>query len=110
MKNVCIEISQFLMNAFLGGNKEAQAAVSENLKVTAKKDDFFSLIMADCYAMIGEKEEALEWLEHAVNYGWINYPFLKEYDTWLENIHDEERFKKLMKRVKKEWEDFEVSI
>lgn len=107
-RNVCIEMSQFLMHSFLSEKEAANAAVSENLKSTARKDDFFSLIMADCYAMIDEKDEALEWLEHGVNYDWINYPFLNEYDPFLENIRGEERFKKLMKRVRKEWENFEV--
>ena len=43
-----------------------------------------------------------------VRWGFINYPFLNEYDPFLENIRREERFKKLMKRVKHEWENFEV--
>jgi hypothetical protein len=32
---------------------------------------------------------------------------LNEYDPLLENIRGEERFKKLMKRIKHEWENFE---
>ena len=64
--------------------------------------------MADYYALINEKEEAFKWLEHAINRGFINYPFLNEYDPFLENIRGEERFKKLMERVKYEWENFEV--
>jgi hypothetical protein len=31
-----------------------------------------------------------------------------EKDPWLESIRGEERFKKLMERVKQEWEEFEV--
>jgi hypothetical protein len=48
------------------------------------------------------------WLEISINLGGINYPFLNEYDPLLENIRGEERFKKLMERVKYEWENFEV--
>jgi hypothetical protein len=64
--------------------------------------------MAESYILIHEIEEALDWLEHGVNWGFINYPFLKQYDTFLENIRDEPRFKKLMERVKHEWENFEL--
>jgi len=50
----------------------------------------------------------LNWLEHAVDRGNFDYPFFNEYDPFLENICGEERFKKLMERVKYEWENFEV--
>jgi hypothetical protein len=43
-----------------------------------------------------------------VNRGFINYPFLKEYDPLLENLRGDERFNKLMSRVKKELENFEL--
>ena len=58
--------------------------------------------------MVNEKDEALRWLEHAIDRGWINYPLLAEQDPFLENVRGEERFKKLMDRIKPEWERFEV--
>lgn len=56
----------------------------------------------------GMRDKALEFLEQAVNNGFINYPLMSEQDPILEQIHGEERFKKLMKRVKREWENFEA--
>ena len=64
--------------------------------------------MAAIYSLIGDRDKSLEWLENAVNRGFINYPMLNEYDPLLENIRGEERFKKLMERVKDEWENFEI--
>ena len=64
--------------------------------------------MAESYALIDEYKEALDWLEHGVDFGFINYPFLTEYDRLLGNIRSKPRFKKLMERVKHEWENFEV--
>jgi disulfide oxidoreductase YuzD len=63
--------------------------------------------MADCFSLPGEKERALDWLENPAQRGFVNYPFLKEYDPFLANIRGEPRFKKLMERVKYEWEHFE---
>jgi hypothetical protein len=63
--------------------------------------------MAGPFALLDEKKEALYWLENAVNQGFINYPFIDKYDPFLANIRGEERFKKLMERVKYEWEHFE---
>ena len=65
-------------------------------------------VMAECDALIGEKDEAITSLECAVNLGAVNYPWYNETDPFLENIRGETRFKKLMERVKKEWENFEV--
>jgi len=64
--------------------------------------------MAECHALVDDKEKALDWLILAVQKGRIDYPFLNEYDPFLANIRGEERFKKLMERVKYEWEHFEV--
>jgi hypothetical protein len=47
-------------------------------------------------------------LENAIKMGLINYPLLAEKDPFLNNIRREPRFKKLMERVKYEWENFEV--
>ena len=63
---------------------------------------------ASVLAAEGMYEEALKWLEHNINHGMINYPLLNELDPFLENIRGEERFKKLMARIKTEWENFEV--
>jgi TolB-like protein/lipoprotein NlpI len=64
--------------------------------------------IATFYSFLGEKEKSLEYLENAVNRGFINYPLLSKHDKLLNNIRNEERFKKLMERVKYGWEKFEV--
>jgi hypothetical protein len=74
----------------------------------AEWDEGISLMLVQSFALIGENEKALYWLEYTVSRGFINYPYLSEYDHTFENIRGEERFKKLMERVKYEWENFEV--
>ena len=71
-------------------------------------DEQFSWEMAANYALIDHPQEAMDWLENAVNRGFVNYPFLNEFDPLLNNIRSEPEFKKLMERVKNEWERFEV--
>ena len=91
-----------------GKKKKALEAVTPQLKIAAKGVEYLSRDMAHGYALIDEKEEALDWLENAVNRGFIAYPFLSDFDPFLENIRGEERYKELMERVKYEWETFEV--
>jgi eukaryotic-like serine/threonine-protein kinase len=97
----------FLKHALLG-NGDIADVVTSDFKATARRDFQYSAVVADCYALLGSKDESLDWLENAVNHGFVNYPFLSQHDSMLENIRGEERFKKLMERVKYEWEHFEV--
>ncbi len=64
--------------------------------------------IAASFALIEERDKALNWLTNAIDRGFVNSPFLNAYDPFLEKIRSEERFKKLMERVKYEWENFEV--
>ncbi len=90
-------------------NKKAEALQidSGDFKKMVRDDETFPIWMAESYALLGETREAVERLENAVDWGFINYPFLMEYDPFLANIRNEARFMKLMERVKYEWEHFE---
>jgi len=103
-----LQFSVFLKYALQNKKSEALQSVTQELKRAMQTDEFTPLLMAECYALIDEKDEAINWLEEVVKWGFINYPFLNEHDPFLENIRGEERFKKLMERVKHEWENFEV--
>lgn len=95
-------------HAFQRDKTNTMNSLTEELTSVARRDEQYPWIISGCLSLINEKEESLNWLEHAVNRGFINYPYLNEYDPLLENIREEERFKKLMERVKYEWEHFEV--
>ena len=55
--------------------------------------------MAAIYAVQGNKEEALKWLQKAVDAGWRYYRYISRYPL-LENIRDDERFKRIMDDTK----------
>jgi tetratricopeptide (TPR) repeat protein len=65
-------------------------------------------LLASAHAAVGAKDEALFWLDRAIDRGMINYPFLSEHDRYLENIRGDARFDPLMARARREWERFEV--
>jgi len=92
----------------LQGEKSKAKSLHPDLEKWARKDSSYSYTIAQCFALVEDKESAFEWLETSINLGGINYPFLNEYDPLIENLRGEPRFKKLMERVKHEWENFEV--
>ena len=57
--------------------------------------------------MLGANKEALDWLENAINRGFLDCRAM-EHDFALDNIRGEERFKKLMERAKYMSDHFEV--
>jgi TolB-like protein len=102
------DLSQKYKAALEGNQVEALNWNTPDSEVWARRDFQLSYFVAQIYSVADAKKEALDWLEHAVDIGMINYPFINKHDSLLENIRQEPRFKKLMKKVKKEWENFEV--
>jgi non-specific serine/threonine protein kinase len=93
--------------ALEGKKSEALAALDSNPNLQNPWDFQVMYWKTECLALIGEKEPALDCLERDIDLGMSNYPFMSELDPFLANIRGEERFKKLMERVKYEWGHFE---
>ncbi len=88
--------------------KALKAAENELLQTSARWDEHASWWLSTTYALLNEKEKALEWLQKAISLGYCNYPWLSKYDPFLDTIREEERFKQLMEKVKRKWEQFEL--
>jgi len=97
-----------LRYAILKDKERVFQEMSSNFQKTFKRDAAYSHHLAGILALLGEKDQAPDWLENAVDRGFINDPLLAEKDPLLANIRNEPRFQKLMERVKCEWEHFEV--
>jgi TolB-like protein len=98
----------FLKYALKGETDKMNLALTDELTKLLRADCQYSWHMASIYSYINDRDKSLEWLENAVNRGFINYPMLNDYDPLLENVRGEERFKKLMERTRFAWENFEV--
>ena len=102
------DLIKFFRSAYDRDKQGALEAFTKDFENFTWNDPEGVWLTAGSLALIEEKDKALKWLEHAVERGWINYPLFAEQDPLLENIRGEPRFKKLMERVKHEWENFEV--
>jgi serine/threonine protein kinase len=98
----------FLKHALSGDRAAALTAVSETLKAAARRVEWWSLVMADCYALIDDKEQALDWLSNAIDRGFTNYAFFSQYDTILGRLRSEPRFDALIQKAKYELERFDI--
>ena len=105
--NACTKFGLLLKYALLKDKVSAFQELTPEFQKTCRRDHQWSYFVALPLAVLDVKEESLDWLENAVNKGFINYPELNR-NPHLDNLRGEERFKKLMERVKYEWEHFEV--
>jgi hypothetical protein len=106
--SVFAQLVVVLKYALQGRKKEALQSVTPQLLAFGRMDFMNPWFIVQIYSLIGEKEEALNWLEEWIGLGCINYPLMNKHSPFLENIRGEPRFKKMMERVKHEWENFEV--
>ena len=105
--NVVTKFGLLLKYGLLKDREKAFREMTPDFERTCRRDHQWSYLVAVPLALVDARKESLDWLENAVDRGFMNYPEL-ERNVYLANIRGEERFKKLMERVKYEWEHFEV--
>jgi hypothetical protein len=69
-------------------------------------DPDYPVWAAEWFALVGETDRAFVWLQHWVDRGSINYPMLAHGDPLLEPLRGDPRFRRLLDRVRPEWEGF----
>jgi adenylate cyclase len=96
----------FLKNGLQGNKELALSYATAEMETEAKNDHHFAFHVAECYAVIDEKEKALDLLEYAIKI-FFPYLFLSK-NILFENIKNEERFKTLMKAGQQKSTAFEI--
>ena len=93
--------------ALRGERDELLRIMTPELRAAAKWDEIFAWWTADCFALVNERDAAIDFIERAVDFGFINLPLLAEHEPFLANLRGEPRFARLMERVRSAWEAFE---
>jgi serine/threonine protein kinase/Flp pilus assembly protein TadD len=92
----------------LTGDREAvRSPPSAAERATAESDEFWSYLMAAAYALVGEADQALSWLEHAVTVrGWVDYVYFTRHDRFLERVRPTRHFQELMASARERYARF----
>ena len=96
-----------MAHALRGERQEVLRVMTPELRAAVWWDDIFCWWSADCFALVNEREAALDFIERAAQFGIVNYPFLAQHEPFLANIRGEARFARLLEGVRARWERFE---
>ena len=61
-------------------------SVNSELLERARRVEWSSWAMGECYAFADEQELAIDWLENAFELGFFNYPYLSQHSRNLRKL------------------------
>ncbi|HEX2253301.1 MAG TPA: protein kinase [Thermoanaerobaculia bacterium] len=107
--NLFTRLGRAWAHGLRGEHAEAVTLLAdESALAPARRDPEYSWIVADVYALAGERERALDWLDNAHRRGLINYPLIATYDPFLEPLRGDADFQRIVGEVEERWRAFEV--
>jgi serine/threonine protein kinase/tetratricopeptide (TPR) repeat protein len=82
----------------LGDTQGAREQLTERVRDAAEADHDIAYWLATTHAMLGDRDDALHWLERAIELGNENRTWFESDPKW-ESLRDDARFRELMSRL-----------
>ena len=87
-------------------NAKMTELLTDDFVKTARRDPQFSYFVGSIFVLAGMNEQAMDWIENALDRGFFNYPFVAQQDPLLNNLRDTPQFNELLARMKTRWQAF----
>ena len=104
------EMSELFCRAADGDRQGVITLLEESavLVEVAKTDEWFPNIIATCLVMVGDEDEAIDWMNRAVDWGFSNYRYFSEYSPFHKPLHENPRFQELVDKARRKHEAFDA--
>jgi tetratricopeptide (TPR) repeat protein len=81
-----------------------EAGAMAQLAGAAVPGDVGSIMVAESCALLGRRDDAVRWARTAIEFGFVNYPFLSEHSQPLAVLRADPEFQALLRDGKRRWE------
>ena len=98
-------IGQLYKCGLLGRPSEAARWTTPELETIADWDLFHAWNLAECFALLGDRDRAVHWLGRSIERGMLNYPLLAALDPFFAGLHGDAGFQALMAAVRPQWDE-----
>lgn len=104
------DLSELGGRTFRGDREGARSWFESNadLQRAVVRDETLPRFVAMCFARLGEFDDALRWLDRAMDWGFTNHQFLAGHDRFLIPIRQDPRFLALLERMREKQRAFEA--
>ena len=83
------------------GDREAAFEHLARIESGARQDIQYPVHVAEGLALLGESEQAIDWIEHAVGRGFMAWEFLERHDALLASLRGHPRFQAAVARARR---------
>jgi tetratricopeptide (TPR) repeat protein len=100
-----------MLMAKAGKTSEAEAAIQRAIEIGRGYQHFHHTTynIASAYAILGNTDEAMKWLEYTADNGFPCYP-LFEKDKNLDPLRQDPNFVSFMDKLKQQWEHYQATL
>lgn len=99
---------RLVWQAHVGDAAAVRAGFSPDVVRLAKVDEGCTYMAAASRALIGDREEALDWFAHLIrDRGFIALPYFRERDPFVSTLRDEPRYQALLAEMGERYDGFE---
>lgn len=93
-----------------GDTRTARSAITPEIEAWAGSVAEWAQFIGDYYAVLGDTDQALVWLERALARGFLNASFLAQGNPFLQTLRGDPRFQDLVARTERERRAFEKTL
>jgi non-specific serine/threonine protein kinase len=96
-------LARFYITCMQSDTDGASEIATRSLLEASRSDPQWSWCIGQCYALLGDHDNATDWIANAVEHGFWNYPLLAERDALLAPLRQHESYQCLMAELHDKW-------
>jgi hypothetical protein len=59
--------------------------------------------VAEAFALLGDAEGAVKWMDIAIGRGYAAYPYIAKHDWFFDRVRSDPQFEAMLERMRKKW-------